>query len=197
MQYPRARHRQYGQSLVEFALSAAVLVLLFGGLVDLTRAIHDRDILASAVREGARRAATYNAASDGYPYLDDADIKTEVNTQLTAGGLANVGTVNQGGNCPSVADGNAEFNPPYANSAFHPVANQPYLYVCYDNGVANEDYPSTQSPPLSSLAQCDVNVILIMAYGPLTAVIPTPLSGNFGLSANWHAWVRGPTQGSC
>jgi hypothetical protein len=30
-----------------------------------------------------------------------------------------------------------------------------------------------------------------MAYGPLTAAVPTPLGGNFGLAASWHVRIQG------
>lgn len=176
-----------GQSLAEFAISSVVLVLLFGGLVDLTRAIHFADVLQSAVHEGARAGAAFDTGSASNLALDDADIKAVVDAQLRAGGLGNSILKNPGVDCPAVADGNAFHNPPYANAAFPGVANQPWLYICYaNNGAA--DYPST---PPTTLAGQDLNVILLMAYGPLTAVVPTPLGGTFGLAANWHVRVQG------
>ena len=176
-----------GQSLVEFALSSVVLVLLFGGLVDLTRAIHYADVLQSAAREGARAGAAFDTGSASNLNLDDADIKAVVDDQLKAGGLAASILKNPGADCPAVADGNAFHNPPYANAAFPGVANQPWLYICYANSGAT-DYPST---PAGNLAGQDLNVVLVMAYGPLTAAVPTPLGGAFGLAANWHVRVQG------
>ncbi len=169
-----------GQSLVEFALSSVVLVLLFGGLVDLTRAIHFADVLQSAVREGARQASAFDPGTANDPYLDNADIKRLVDAQLTAGGLPASIT---GSGCPVVADGNPWHNPPYTNAMYSGIANQPKLYICYDNSVSN--------PPASYGSTRDLNVILLMAYGPLTAAVPTPLGGNFGLAANWHLRVQG------
>lgn len=190
MHGPHRRRTQRGQSLAEFAISSVVLVLLFGGLVDLTRSIHYRDVLSSAAREGARRAATYSTGTATYPYLDDSDIKSEVDTELGAGGLATTGTVNQGGNCPSVSDGNSQYNPPYSFPAVvQNHGNQPYLFICYDNS-SGEDHPTAAG--LSGLSGNDVNVILMMAYSPLTGVIPAPLPGGFGLSANWHLWIKSP-----
>ncbi len=176
-----------GQSLVEFAISSVVLVLLFGGLVDLTRATHFADVLQSAVREGARAGAAFDTGSAGNLALDDADIKAVVDAQLHAGGLAGSILKNPGVDCPSVTDGNAFHNPPYANAAFPGVANQPWLSICYANSGAT-DYPSA---PATNLAGQDLNVILLMAYGPLTAVVPTPLGGTFGLAASWHVRVQG------
>jgi Flp pilus assembly protein TadG len=176
-----------GQSLAEFAISSVVLVLLFGGLVDLTRAIHYADILQSAVREGARTGAAFDTGSAGNTALDDSDIKAMVDAQLRAGGLAASILENPGVDCPSVADSNGYHNPPYANAAFPGVANQPLLYICYDNS-GGTDYPST---PATNLAGHDLNVILLMAYGPLTAAVPTPLGGTFGMAASWHVRVQG------
>jgi Flp pilus assembly protein TadG len=187
VQDPIARRRQLGQSLVEFALASVVLVLLFGGLVDLTRAIHFADVLQSAAREGARRGATYDAASQSNLYLDDADIKAAVDSQLAAGGLPASILKNPSTDCPAVADANAFHNPPYANPAFPALANQPWLYVCYNNGTAS-DYATI---PATGLAGLDLNVVVVMAYGPLTAVIPTPLGGNLGLATNLHVRIQG------
>ena len=181
------RNSQRGQSLVEFALSSVVLVLLFGGLVDLTRATHYGDVLQAAARESARYGSAYSAGSAGNPTLDDADIKSIVDAQLQAGGLRASVLQNPSTDCPAVANGNSVHNPPYANSAFPTVANQPWLYICYANSNL-QDYPTT---PATNLAGQDLNVILLLAYGPLTAAVPTPLGANFGLSAAVHARVQG------
>ena len=181
------RNSQRGQSLVEFALSSVVLVLLFGGLVDLTRAIHYADVLQSAAREGARYGSAYNAGAAGNPALDDADIKSIVDAQLQAGGLPASILKNPGTDCPAVANGNGVHNPPYANAAFPSVANQPWLYICYANSNL-QDFPTT---PAANLAGQDLSVILLLAYGPLTAAVPTPLGGTFGLSAAVHVRVQG------
>lgn len=59
-----------GQALVEFALVAPILILIFAGLVQLAL-IYERQIgIENAVRDGARRAATYptdstNASANG------------------------------------------------------------------------------------------------------------------------------------
>lgn len=170
-----------GQSLVEFALASVVLVLLFGGLVDLTRAIHYADVLQNAVREGARQGAAFDPAKPNNPSFDTAHITTIVDAQLNAGGLP---SSIAGAGCPSVADGNLWHNPPYPSSVFPVTANQPKLYVCYDNLSGTP--PATFTNP-----ERDLNVILVMAYGPLTAAVPTPLGGNLGLTANWHIRVQG------
>lgn len=175
---------QRGQSLAEFAISSVVLVLLFGGLVDLTRAIHYADVLQSAVREGARQGSAFDPGTAGNPSLDDVDIKAIVDAQLLAGGLPVSTLMNPGTDCPGSGTWH---NPPYPNSAYPGVANQPWLYICYDDSIAT-DHAST---PATDLAGKDLNVVLVMAYGPLTGAIPTPLGANLGLVANWHVRVQG------
>lgn len=49
-----------GQSLVEFALIAPMLLLLFFGLIEFARAWNIRHVLTDAAREGARNLALYN-----------------------------------------------------------------------------------------------------------------------------------------
>lgn len=189
---------QAGQSLVEFAISSLVLVLLFGGLVDLTRAIHYADVVQGAAREGARYGAVFLPVTPDNPsvgvwyppgnaHLADASIKSAVDAQLTAGGLPPSILKNATGPCPAVADTNTVRNPPYANAAFPAVTNQPWLFICYDNDPA-KDYPVT--PPVG-LEGKDLNVILTMSYGPLTGAIPIPLGGNLGIASNVHLRIQG------
>jgi Flp pilus assembly protein TadG len=181
---PSRRRGQLGQSLAEFAISSVVLVLLFGGLVDLTRAIHYADVLQSAVREGIRYGSIFNAGSDSNPHLDDADIKSVVDSQLAAGGLPG-SILKNAGTCPAGLD-NSQSNPPYGNASFPAVGNQPWLYICYAGGTT--DHPTT---PATGLGGQDLDVVLVMAYAPMTAAIPTPLGGNLGLATNLHARIQG------
>ena len=51
----RGKTGQRGQSLVEFALSSVVLLLLVGGLVDLGRAIYISEGLASEIGRASCR----------------------------------------------------------------------------------------------------------------------------------------------
>ena len=187
MHLPPKRRWMGGQSLVEFALASVVLVLLFGGLVDLTRAIHFADVLQGAAREGARFGAVYSAGSAANPNLDDHDIKAVVDAQLAAGRLPASIQKNPAVNCPGVADGNGFFNPPYASAAFPTAPNSPWLYICYDNN-SSLDYPLV--PPTDKMGH-DLNVILVMAYGPVTGAVPTSLGGNFGLATGLHTRIQG------
>ena len=174
---PHKKH-QRGQSLVEFALSSVVLLLLVGGLVDIGRGISVSETLANAAREGARHGAWYDAPNQRTPYLNDASIQAAVDQELTSASLP-ASTLKPG--CPSVSDGNAYHNPPFPNATYPAAANQPWLYICYNN---------TSGPPVQGGGQ-DLNVIVLYTFSPMTPLI----SGQFGvfhLAANQHVLVQGP-----
>jgi Flp pilus assembly protein TadG len=177
---------QRGQSLVEFALSSVVLLLLVGGLVDIGRAIYITEGLSIAAREGARHAAWFDAPHQSTPYLDDAQIKAAVDQELQAASLPPSVLKNSATTCPSVTDGNAFHNPPYVNSAYPGTANQPWLYICYDN-TAGVDFTS----PASGQGSQDVNVIVLYTYAPLTPLLGNQF-GTFHLASNEHLTVQGP-----
>ena len=178
--------RQQGQSLVEFALSSVVLLLLVGGLVDIGRAVYISEALSNAAREGARQGAWFDAATKSTPNLYSAAIKSAVDAELATISLPASVLKNPGNTCPNPTDGNPYHNPPLANSASPPTANQPWLYICYDNtpGVDFSSPPSGQS-------QQDLNVIVLYSYGALTPLITAQL-GSFHLAANEHITVQGP-----
>src|SRR5260370_19106100 len=81
------RSSQFGQSLVEFAISSIVLLLLMMGLLDLSRAFYYAVNLQGAAREGARHGAWFSTAARTNNYLDDADIIQAVNQSLNGAGL--------------------------------------------------------------------------------------------------------------
>jgi len=177
--------RQRGQSLVEFALSSVVLLLLVGGLVDIGRAIFISEALSNASREGARHGAWFDAPRQSHPYLNDAQIKAAVDAELATISIPASVLKNPGSTCPSTSDGNTFYNPPYVNSAYPSVANQPWLYICYNNT------PGLDPPPATNQGQLDLNVIVLYAYGPLTPVI-TAQFGIFRVATNQHVTVQGP-----
>jgi len=182
---PQKKH-QRGQSLVEFALSSVVLLLLVGGLVDIGRGIYLSETLANAAREGARLAAWFDAPNYQWPNLDDVDIKAAVDQELTAASLPTSVLKNPGATCPSVADGNAYHNPPYGTASYPPTSAAPWLYICYAN-TAGQDYTT---PPINQ-GGVDVNVIVLYTYSPLTPLIGGQF-GTFHLAANEHVVVQGP-----
>src|SRR6059036_136025 len=79
------RRRQRGQSLVEFAISSMVLLLLAMGLIDLSRAFYYSVSLQGAAREGARHGAWFNTAARQNNFLDDNDVMTAVKQALYGG----------------------------------------------------------------------------------------------------------------
>ena len=182
---PRAKSKS-GQSLVEFALSSVVLLLLVGGLVDIGRAVFVSEVLSSAVREGARQGTFYDAPHLYRPYLYDAAIKAVVDAQLGTISLPASILKNPGTTCPNPSDGNALHNPPFPNSAYPATANTTWLYICYAN-TSGLDFTA----PAAGQGQQDLNVIVLYTYGPLTPLV-TGQFGTFHLAANQHITVQGP-----
>ncbi len=177
--------RQGGQSLVEFAVSSVVLLLLVGGLVDIGRSVFVQETLSNAAREGARHGAWYDAASLSHPYLDDSHIKAAVDAELAAISLPASVLKNPGSTCPASSDGNAYHNPPYISESYPPTANQPWLYICYANSPGL-DYAS----PATNMGQQDLNVIVLFTYGPMTPLVKSQF-GFFQVAVNQHMAVQG------
>src|SRR5258708_12725905 len=81
VQRPRIR-TQRGQSLVEFAISSIVLLLLMMGLLDLSRAFYFAVNLQGAAREGARHGAWFDTASRSNIFMDDSHVLSAVTPGL-------------------------------------------------------------------------------------------------------------------
>jgi hypothetical protein len=169
---------QRGQSLVEFAISSVVLLLLIGGLVDVGRSMFISEALSNAAREGARHGARFDAARQTNPFLSDGQIKSVVDSQLATIGIP--ASVLRTGNCPAPSDGNSLHNPPFPDSAYPPSGNQPWLYICYDNAPG---------PPPSSGPGLDLNVIVLYTYSPITPIVSQQF-GLFHLAVNQHITVQ-------
>jgi Flp pilus assembly protein TadG len=180
-----ARRGERGQSMVEFALSSVVLLLLVGGLVDIGRATYVTESLSNAAREGARHGVWFDAPKLAHPYLYDAEIKAAVDAELGTISLPASVLKNPSTTCPAPTDGNAYHNPPYANSAYPSTANQTWLYICYKN-TPGVDFTSAAT----NESQQDVNVIVLYSYSPLTPMVATQF-GTFHLAANQHMTVQG------
>jgi len=67
------------------------------------------------------------------------------------------------------------------------AATQPWLYICYPDSL---DHPDPTNP-LTTSSGADLNVVLLMSYGPMTASVPTPLGGILGLSSNLRVRIQG------
>jgi Flp pilus assembly protein TadG len=186
--------RQRAQSSVEFAASAIVLVLLLFGLIDLGRVFYYDVGLTGAVREGARQATWYDPGSATNPTLDDADIKSSVDAILTHSGLPASTLANGSGTtCPTTADGNTAYNPPYADSAYPSALDAPVLYICYWNTPGVD---MTSAPADNSYRGKDVNVILVMNFGFVSGFVSGVLGLSLHIVANAHMLVGGYTSGS-
>ena len=120
---------------------------------------------------------TWSEGSNSNPHLNDAAIKTIVDRELIAGGLPASVLKNSilTFSCSlQTTDGNSRFNPPYATANFPSTPNQPWLYLCETAGT----------PP-------DLNVAVLMTYGPLTSFLPTgAIPGGFATGTNWHLKVQ-------
>jgi Flp pilus assembly protein TadG len=166
-------------------VSSVVLLLLVGGLVDIGRSIYVSEALSNAAREGARQGAWFDAPNLSHPYLDDAQIKATVDAELATINLPASILRNPGATCPNPTDGNPYHNPPYASSAYPAAANQPWLYICYNN-TPGLDFTS----PATNQGQLDLNVIVLYTYGPLTPLVKSQF-GVFQLAVNQHVTVQG------
>jgi hypothetical protein len=175
-----------GQSLVEFALSSVVLLLLVGGLVDIGRAIYITEALSNAAREGARHGVWFDAPNLQSPYLNDAAIESVVDQELAAASLPASVLKNPSTTCPAVADGNTYHNPPYVGSAYPPTANTTWLYICYSNTPGVD-----LGGPQTGQGNTDLNVIVLYTYAPLTPLLGRQF-GTFHLANNQHMTVQGP-----
>src|SRR2546423_11136676 len=126
------RRRLRGQSLVEFAISSTVLLLLAMGLIDLSRAFYYSVSLQGAAREGARHGAWFNTPARTNNFLDDADVMTAVKQGLYGAGFkdSQIHLITSNG-CLSPSDGNSVNNKPYPAAAYPAASQNVNVYICY------------------------------------------------------------------
>jgi hypothetical protein len=181
--------RQRGQSLVEFAISSLVLLLLMMGLLDLSRAFYFAVNLQGAAREGARHGAWYNTAARTNLYLDDADIMQAVNQSLAGSGLS--GTFVASGGCLAPTDGNLYNNKPYPAAAFPATPQAVNVYICYTlpGGAQSGSRPS--APTDNSWRLGDVNVSLLMNFQLITPFIQNLFGNGLHVAYNEHFTIQG------
>lgn len=93
MRYPwqRILRGQRGANLIEMALVTTLLLLLFGGIVDLGRAFHSYIVITNAAREGARM---------GSHFLDRADLIVAAAIQEAAESGLEISAGNVDYECP-------------------------------------------------------------------------------------------------
>jgi Flp pilus assembly protein TadG len=197
VQRPR-QSTQRGQSLVEFAISSIVLLLLMMGLLDLSRAFYYAVNLQGAAREGARHGAWFDTASRSNIFLDDSDVMSAVNSGLSGSGLSGptVVVLVPSGSClvPTDNPRNPYNNKPY-DPTFYPSTTQKVnVYICY----------TPPSPPggaqLGSIAVHpgdnswrlgDINVSLLMNFALITPFIQNLFGNGINMAFNEHFTIQG------
>ena len=189
----KSRQRQRGQSLVEFAISSIVLLLLMMGLLDLSRAFYFAVNLEGAAREGARHGAWFNTSSRANLYLDDADIMSAVNSALGGSGIqpANINFV-ASGNCLVPTDGNLFNNKPYPAAAYPATPQAVNVYICYTypgGGLQTGTMPA--HPIDNSWRLGDINVSLLMNFQLITPLIQGLFGNGINLAFNEHFTIQG------
>jgi Flp pilus assembly protein TadG len=188
---------QRGQAVVELAFSTVFLMILLGGLLDLSRAFHYSVGLQGAVRAGARHGAFYQSTIGQDPYLDNTDIKQAVDQVLAGDGLS-PSTLVANASCLTPTDGNAWVNPPYASAAYPSSINSPRLYICYDTQGGNKSGTklSPPAPNTSTYAGTDLVVILLDQYGLIGGLASEYLrSGSSLISIQLTAFQHFSVQG--
>ena len=192
----RTPTRQRGQSLVEFAISSLVLILLLMGLLDLSRAFYFAVNLQGAAREGARHGAWFDTATRANKYLDDADIMLAVDQALAGAGFNGTNLplpvqVKTAG-CLNPTDGNTFNNKPYAAAAVPPSTDQLYVYICYTYPGGAIQKGSMPTAPLdSSWRLGDINVSLVMNFALVTPLIKNMFGNGIPLVYNEHFTIQG------
>ena len=166
------RKRQRAQSLVEFAISSTVLLLLAMGLIDLSRAFYYSVNLQGAAREGARHGAWFATAVRNNPYLDNTDVMTAVKQSLYGAGFKDpqITFVNQGG-CLSPSDSNGVNNKPYPQSAFPTTPQTVNVYICYTTPAGAQQGSLATAPGDNSWKLGDINVSILMDFQLITPFI--------------------------
>jgi Flp pilus assembly protein TadG len=178
-----------GQSLVEFAISSLVLLLLMMGLLDLSRAFYYAISLQGAAREGARHGAWFNTPQRSNIYLDDADIMTAVNQSLNGAGLTGVQVTNAG--CLAPTDGNTFNNRPYAASAYPTTPQAVNVYICYTPPSGGPVATRLSPSPDNAWRLGDVNVSLLMNFQIITPFIQNLFGNGINLAYNEHFTIQG------
>jgi Flp pilus assembly protein TadG len=187
------RPKQRGQSLVEFAISSTVLLLLAMGLIDLSRAFYYSVALQGAAREGARHGAWFNTAARRNGFLDDNDVITAVNQALAGAGLS--ATLQSAAGCLAPTDSNPANDKPYPQAAYPTTSQTVYAYICYTNpntGIQYGSLPSPAYPPSdNSWRLGDINVELLMNFQLITPFIQGIFGNSLYLAYNEHFTIQG------
>ncbi|HKW71760.1 MAG TPA: TadE/TadG family type IV pilus assembly protein [Candidatus Dormibacteraeota bacterium] len=191
------RRRQRAQSLVEFAISSTVLLLLAMGLIDLSRAFYYSVALQGAAREGARHGAWFNTAARANLYLDDADVMTATKQALYGAGFTDSQITFVSGTCLSPTDGNANNDKPYAAAMFPTTPQTVNVYICYTQPGNPPGNPGPQfgtlaaHPNDNSWRLGDINVAILMNFRLITPFIQGLFGNGIDLAYNEHFTIQG------
>lgn len=184
--------KQRGQSLVEFAISSTVLLLLAMGLLDLSRAFYFAVNLQGAAREGARHGAWFNTNARSNPYLYDGEIMTAVKQGLYGAGFTDPQiTQVTGAGCLTPTDGNTVNNKPYAQSAFPTTPGTVNVYICYTDPTGTKSASRASAPTDNSWRLGDVNVSILMNFQLITPFIQGLFGNGLNLAYNEHFTIQG------
>jgi hypothetical protein len=197
-QRPRTRTstRQRGQSLVEFAISSLVLILLLMGLLDLSRAFYYSVNIQGAAREGARHGAWFDTATRSNKYLDDDDSMLAVDQAMAGAGFNGVNlpvpVQKKSGSCLSPTDGNTLNNKPYASATAPPSTGQVWVYICYSlPGGAGQTGTMPIHPLDASWRLGDLNVSIVMNFALVTPFLANMFGNGIPLVYNEHFTIQG------
>jgi Flp pilus assembly protein TadG len=184
--------KQRGQSLVEFAISSTVLLLLAMGLLDLSRAFYFAVNLQGAAREGARHAAWFNTNARSNPYLYDGEIMTAVKQGLYGAGFKDtqITQVTSAG-CLAPTDSNTINNKPYAQSAFPTTPGNVNVYICYTDPSGAKSASRASGPTDNSWRLGDVNVSILMNFQLITPFIQGIFGNGLNVAYNEHFTIQG------
>ncbi len=186
------RPKQRGQSLVEFAISSTVLLLLAMGLIDLSRAFYFSVALQGAAREGARHAAWFNTAARANLYLKDSEVINTVQQALSGAGFtAAQVTFIPGAGCLIPTDGNVSGDKPYPANAYPPTSQTVYVYACYTTPGGAQTGSNLIAPTDNSWRLGDINVQLLMRFQLITPFIQGIFGNDILLAYNEHFTIQG------
>ena len=187
-----SRRSQRAQSLVEFAISSTVLLLLGMGLLDLSRAFYYAVNLQGAAREGARHGAWFNTNARANPYLDDADIMTAVKQSLYGAGFKDPQiTLITNAGCLAPSDGNGANNKPYSSSAYPTNSQTVNVYICYTDPNGVKSATRASAPTDNAWRLGDVNVSILMNFALITPFIQGIFGNGLNVAYNEHFTVQG------
>ncbi len=184
------RRKSSGQSLVEFAISSMVLLLLAMGLIDLSRAFYYSVALQGAAREGARHGAWFNTAARQNNFLYDDAVMTAVTQALSGAGITNITLIRSGG-CLAPTDGNANTNKPYPQAAYPTTSQAVNVYICYTAPNGTQTGSRLTAPPDNSWKLGDINVAILMRFQLITPLIQGLFGNGLDLAYNEHFTIQG------